>query len=162
MLKLKHVALTETGLASTYEVVHNVGLLPTTLTQDIELVVNPETGKVTGRMAIEDLSADSLEDAIEKMAEWCDRLAAGLRQPRKVVCATPVFARVPFDPDRLQACHREMYDALVARLKTCNSLGEIREHTRELVESKHPLIYVSGAIDRAEHEATLLIEEQQG
>lgn len=161
MLKLKKVELTEAGLESTYDVIHNVSHLPTTLSQDLELVVNPETGKVHGRMVLDNLSADSLEDAIEKMAEWCDRIAAGLRQPRKVICMAPMYGRIPFEKEQMLPSHQSMFDALAADLKTCTSFDEIRERIRALVAAKHPLVYVSGALDSAEHQAILRLEEAQ-
>lgn len=93
MLDLKLMEKTEKGMRAVYEVRHNTSEFKTTLTQDLHLTVCPATGAVTGELIIKELAAASLDEAFERLALWCERLAAALREPRKVTASIPVFEK---------------------------------------------------------------------
>lgn len=158
MLNLKRMELTPKGIEVTYTVLHNVGHLPTTLDQDLELVINPDTGAVSGRMVMDNLQADSLDAAREKMAEWCDRMAAALRQPMRQRCMVPVFERLPFDKGALPPRQRHQFDALVEELVAMGSWEAMNERLKALAEEKHPLVLVKDAFAFALRDAELRLE----
>lgn len=162
MLKFKRMATTDQGIALSYTVWHNVGLLPTTLDQPLDLVLDPQTGKLTGQLVLESLTADDIDQAREKLAEWCDRMAAALRQPmRKVSADLPIFERVPFEREQLSGYLLERYDALVAEWSTFASEADIQAGVRAFAASKHPLVYVADAVTRAAFDAALEREDRR-
>lgn len=93
MLDLKEVSKTTNGLRAVYTVRHNTAALPTILEQDLHLMIDERTGAVTGKLLVEELQADNMNAAIEKLATWCERLAAALREPMKVTTSVPVFEK---------------------------------------------------------------------
>lgn len=104
MLKLVSLSKpkTEDYLPSTvkasYEVVHSDGF-KTTLTQDLDLTICEQTGKVTGEFHITKLEAASMPEALAKLAVWCDRMAMALREPMKVTASVPIFEQVSASED---------------------------------------------------------------
>lgn len=97
MLILKQCNLAKIGsaerLEAVYEVRHNTAEYSTILEQDFHLSIDTQTGKVDGKLVLENLEAASLPEALEKMATWCERMAAALRTPMKSVVAVPVFQK---------------------------------------------------------------------
>lgn len=93
MLELKEVGKTPNGLRVIYTVKHNTAALPTTLEQDLHLLIDERTGAIKGKLLVEELQADNMSAAIEKLATWCERLAAALREPMKVTTSVPVFEK---------------------------------------------------------------------
>ena len=104
MLILKHCNLAKIGsaerLEAVYEVRHNTAAYTTILEQDFHLSIDPLNGKVEGKLVLDNLQADSLPEALAKMATWCERMAAALRTPMKSVAAVPVFQK---DGDAIRA-----------------------------------------------------------
>lgn len=93
MLNLKSVEKTKKGLVVVYEVIHTSPESRTTLSENLHLTIDPTNGAVEGELQITGLTANSLEAGLEKLADWLDRLAAGLREPMKVTASVPVFAK---------------------------------------------------------------------
>lgn len=64
----------------------------TTLEQDLILsIYQGEKGiQVTGHMDMEGLNTDDIGSAMDKMAEWCERMAVELRKERVVHGVIPI------------------------------------------------------------------------
>lgn len=94
MLNLKHLTHADNKIKATYEVVHGGGdEFNTTLTQDLNIDICERTGAVQAELHLISLTAPNLDEAVAKMAIWCERMAEALRVPRKVVASAPVFAK---------------------------------------------------------------------
>lgn len=98
-IKLKNVERVEVNplqivVKARYEIAHETpGDTGTRLTQDLDLVLDPVTGKVGAKLTLSDLEADNLDAALEKMASWCERMAIALREPREVVAHLPIIIK---------------------------------------------------------------------
>ncbi len=91
MLHLKSVSVDERCLSGEYEVSHDNG--KTVLTQNMTIKMSLNGQPLDVEMHITELQADTFEDAMEKMASWLERLAAGIREPRKIKAMMPVFEK---------------------------------------------------------------------
>lgn len=94
MLKLTNLQHTENHMKAVYEVIHGGGdEFKTTLTQNLHVSICSKTGAVDAEFHFTELKAPSMDEALAKLAIWCDRMAAALREPRKVVASVPVFEK---------------------------------------------------------------------
>ena len=93
MLVLKSLEHTPDALKVVYTVEHQRGELRTVLRQDLHLVIDPKSGAVTGELMVKDIAGANLPEAIERLAGWCERLAAALREPMAIVTSVPVFRK---------------------------------------------------------------------
>ncbi|KVP75288.1 hypothetical protein WJ96_05895 [Burkholderia ubonensis] len=148
MLELKDIRLDAQNVSLVYNVRHNVGRLRTTLKQDLKLQVDVNTGKVTGALHLTELEADSLEGAREKMAIWCDRMAAALRATRRKDGELPLYERRSFDladhPLWLQQEYARLVEAYV------NARTEEDHEAIKLWLKDHPMTLVSDMVESAE------------
>lgn len=155
MLKLKELQLIladepRPGLALQFEVTHNVGALRTTLSCDLTVNIAPHSGKVQASLALDDLEADTLDEARIKMAVWCDRMAAALRDVNRISGEVPQYERRTFELATLPGWLQREYHVLAERFKACASSepgDDVTTLRNELIEQGHPLIYVRGAFD---------------
>lgn len=157
MLELKKLTLNnERYVSLVYTVQHNTGSCSTVLEQDLELNLDTLTGRVTGAMHLTDLSVDSLEAAREKMAVWCDRLAAALRSATRKPGDIPIYERKPFDlasqPLWLQQEYNRLVDAHV------NAKTEADQAAIEAWLAGHPMTLVRGMIESAECAAAKILD----
>lgn len=158
MLELTRLSLGERGQFNVaYNVRHNVGRLRTTLEQPLELVVDTQTGKVSGAFHLTDLEVGSIDEAREKMAVWCDRMAAALRGAQRKVGELPLYERRPFKLDEQPLWLQEAYAQLLARKLAAQS-EEDSEAIERWLES-HPMVLVPGMLDAVEAE---VIRQQEG
>ncbi|MEN7429175.1 hypothetical protein VA599_00370 [Chromobacterium sp. TRC.1.1.SA] len=82
------------SLLARYEIIHETpGLSGTRLSQELMIVFDPRIGEVGAKLTLTDLSAPSFDAALEKMAEWCDRMAIALREPREITASIPVVIK---------------------------------------------------------------------
>ncbi|MDO8414738.1 MAG: hypothetical protein Q7S87_00855 [Agitococcus sp.] len=93
MLILKDVKKTDVGIQVVYTLEHQDGEGGTILREDLHLVLDPDTGAILGNMHITNLKSDSMPEALEKLARWCDRFALALREPMKATVNIPVFVK---------------------------------------------------------------------
>ncbi|QEL55487.1 hypothetical protein [Chromobacterium paludis] len=98
-IKLKKIEEKQVGpfgrsLLACYEVSHETsGLDGTRLSQELIVVFDPRIGEVAAKLTLTDLNAPSFDAALEKMAEWCDRMAIALREPREISASIPVVIK---------------------------------------------------------------------
>lgn len=150
-LVLKDSGQAKPGLALTFSVSHNVGALPTTLECNLDMVVAPGTGKVKASLLLEDLEADSVEAAREKMALWCDRMAAALRGVERMPFEVPLYERKEFNEESLAPWLKREFAVLSERFKQTldpSCPDERGDVVQELIEQRHPLIFIRGALDQ--------------
>lgn len=136
-----------------FDVRHNVGTLPTTLEHQMLVKVDPESSKVTASLVLDQLEAESLERARLKMAEWCDRMAAALRNVERQQAEVPVYERQTFNLDEQPAWIQRECAVLIERYRLCATDGAIETRAdilRDLKEQGHPLVYIYGAIEQLE------------
>lgn len=157
MLELKRLTMDERGKAAlSYNVKHNVGRLKTTLEQTFDLELDTHTGKVTGSLHLTDLEVDSLEAAREKMATWCERMAAALRGAARKPGELPLYERRRFQldaqPTWLQLAHAHLVNAKLTA-KTDEDYAAIEDWL-----TGHPMVLVPGLLDDVEIE---LIRRQE-
>ena len=93
MLELKSCSLDGETVSATYAVVHNDPGYGTTLTEMLQIQICKNTGAIKGKLNIDDLEAPSMQEGLEKLATWCERLAKALREPMKVKTSVPVFEK---------------------------------------------------------------------
>ncbi|HDR9105426.1 hypothetical protein [Paraburkholderia sp. A3RO-2L] len=150
-LELVDAKIAERRATLKYTVGHNVGRLPTTLEQDLDLTVDLGTGAVTGALHITDLTADSLDGAREKLAVWCERLAYALRAVQRKNHDLPIFERKPVVLEELPLWLQREYRILVTMYKEAQN-EEDRENIRAYLKG-HPMNYVSDLVELAQAEA---------
>ncbi|MBU9200156.1 hypothetical protein KTD31_01895 [Burkholderia multivorans] len=134
-----------------YTVGHNVGRLPTTLEQDLDLTLDVATGKVTGALHLTDLTADSLDAAREKMAVWCERMAYALRAVQRKNHDLPIFERKSVVLEELPLWLQREYRILVSMYEEAQT-DEDQENIRAYLKD-HPINYVSDLVESAQVEA---------
>lgn len=93
MLDLKDIEKTNGGIRAVYTISHSDVASGTLLEQELHLVIDPRTGAVSGRLDVDGLTGATMDEAVDRLAAWCERLARGLREPRKVVASVPVYER---------------------------------------------------------------------
>lgn len=91
MITLKDVGIEhDTGqVKAIYSIVHHGP--QSTLDQDLAVSIDPVSGKIKGELQISGLVANDMDEVRLKLAEWLDRLAAGLREPMQISATIPVF-----------------------------------------------------------------------
>lgn len=156
-MKIKSINLDEKELVTTYEVSHSTGMLSTTLEQDFVVKINRETGKVEASMNLTALTADSVEDARQKMSVWLERMAVAMREPME---ATPFVTEFKSAHEVVLRPHEQVeYDRIVSRIRTqimtesnegadTDKLEDLayslaKEAIKEIKENKHPFVYIS-------------------
>lgn len=147
MLKTRQVEISEDATKLQYEVCHNVGALSTSLT--VDLAVTAYTYKPVAAVLTMEITQPTLETVRLKLADWCDRTAAALRYAeRQEDTLLPDYGRQAFDlkalPKWLQAEFRR-----VVRQYQKVSYDERKTITDALVQDRHPLVLIPGAIDAA-------------
>ncbi|KVP17120.1 hypothetical protein [Burkholderia ubonensis] len=162
MLDLTDVRLNERTVSLVYNVRHNVGRLRTTLEQDFKLEVDLHTGKVKGALYMTDLEADSLEGAREKMAVWCDRMAAALRAARRQSgdVPLPLYERQSFDLASQPLWLQQEYARLVEAYVNAKTEEDHEAIKRWLMG--HPMNLVGDMVESAQCEAERIQESQGG
>lgn len=157
MLKLKDLTVSAPDaftsrpptLDMEFDVSHNVGAFKTTVSGDLCVKVQ-EDGKVRAQLTLDDLQADSLEDAREKMALWCLRMAAALSRVQRVPFDVPLYEKTEFDVEALAPWLQREYAHLAERYSRVASAGatETRADIKaDLLAQRHPLLFISGALD---------------
>lgn len=151
MLELTRLALDERGAASlSYNLKHNVGYLDTILEQTLDLELNPRTGKVTGVLHVTELEANSVDAARDKLAGWCDRMAAALRGAARKEGDLPLFERRAFTLTAQPLWLQEAFHRLV-QLKLEAETEDDRFAIKQWLDG-HPMVLVPGLMDAVEAE----------
>lgn len=165
MIEIKSINHTKESTNIVYEVSHTTGLLTTTLTQDFAVSIRKglSEGSVSASMNIANLSANSVDEARLKMAEWLERMAVAMREPMETQVVVPLFKRTA---DFCLRPHEQIeFDRILGTIiseveaeKEKNSLGEddvyhhandiIKEKIRELVDAKNPVVLIPGFSDQ--------------
>ncbi len=158
MLELKDMRLEGRTVSLCYNVKHNVGSLRTTLEQTLELKVDTQTGKVGGELHLTELECDSIEAAREKMAFWCERMAAALRGAERKDGELPLYGHGTFKLEEQPLWLQEAYAQLVARQLAAHT-DEDRERISQWLQG-HPMTLVRGLLDSAEAEVHRAQEAQ--
>jgi len=158
MLELTGFSLQDGKAVLAYTVRHNVGRLRTTLEQTLELRIDVETGKVNGVMHVTDLETDSIDNAREKLATWCERLAAALRSARRKPGDLPLYERRPFNLADHPLWLQQEYARLVQAYATAQT--EDDRAAIKLWLKDHPMNFVSDMVEFAQCEAERLAENQ--
>ncbi len=157
MLELKSLVLDGKDQASlSYAVRHNVGALKTTLEQTMDVRLHLQSGKVEASMSMTELHADSLEAAKDRMALWCERMAAALRGAVRKEGDLPMYERRSFELTEQPMWLQEAYAALV-KAKVAAQTDEAVEALNKWLEG-HPMVLVYGLMDAAEAEACRILE----
>lgn len=148
MLNLKKIEYKSPFVVLDYTVQHHVGPLPTVLEQDLQLRVHAETGSVQGELVFSELTASSVDEARQKLAGWCERMAAALRSAalrETPSVELPLYTRAPFSKETLFPYQRELYATLVERL---SRLPEEEEAAfiKQCAAEHHPLILIPGVV----------------
>lgn len=136
-----------------FEVRHNVASHNTTLTSELTAVVDTAASKVTAKLCLQGLEADSFDAARENMALWCERSAAALREVQRLPCDLPMYERRPFQLEAQPGWVQREYAVLAKRYKRCaepdapESRSDIRA---ELRAQRHPLLHIYGCLDKLE------------
>jgi hypothetical protein len=158
MLELMGCSLKDGQAELTYNVRHNVGRLRTTLEQTLVLKVDVETGKVRGVMHVTDLETDSVDAAREKLATWCERLAAALRAPQRKAGDLPLYERRAFNLADQPLWLQQEFARLVQAYATAET--DVDRAAIKLWLSGHPMNLVSDMVEFAQCEAERLRENQ--
>ena len=158
MLELKDLRLGERTASVVYNVIHNVGRLRTTLEQDFKLEVDLHSGKVKGALHLTDFQADNLEAAREKMAVWCDRMAAGLRAAKRKEGDLPLYERPSFELASQPLWLQQEYARLVEAYVSAKTEDD-HEAIRRWLEG-HPMNLVGDMVESAQCEAEQIQENQ--
>lgn len=154
MLELKGVAMADNPhghnvVTLTYDAVHNVAGLRTTLTLPLTVRMNLTTNKVAAALDVSGVEADTLDAALDRLANWCDRSAEALRErARKPGIELPVFSRLSFDYETLTTWQKQLYDQVVADLEALPEDGE-GEYIKRLHAERHPLVFLRDALECA-------------
>lgn len=157
MLKLTGFSLKDSQARVTYTVRHNVGRLRTSLEQQLELRVDLSTGKVQGALHVTDLEADNIEAAREKLAVWCDRLAAALRAAERTPGDLPLYERRPFDLSNQPLWLQQEFGRLVQAYATAE-IDDDRDAIKLWLKD-HPMNLVSDMVEFAQCAAERLNED---
>lgn len=152
MLELNSLHLQDGRALLHYKVVHNVGILPTVLSQDLRLEVDQKTGQCTACLTLADLEADRLENAREHLATWCDRMSAALRSVERSPSDFPVYRRALFKLEDLQPWQLAAYERLRAELKAL-ALSDVVEFLKDEANQQNPLALIPGCFDQLRAEA---------
>lgn len=156
MLELTEFSLKDGQARVTYNVRHNVGRLKTTLEQTLELRVDLATGKVRGSLHVTDLEAANIEGAREKLAVWCDRLAAALRGAERKVGDLPVYERRSFNVANQPLWLQQEFARLVQAYATAKT---DEDHAAiNLWLQDHPMNLVGDMVEVARHQGETLRE----
>lgn len=156
MLDLTGFSLNDDHAKITYTVRHNVGRLNTILRQTLELSVDVKTGKVYGVLQVADLEADNIEGAREKLAIWCDRLAAALRGAVRVEGDLPLYERGTFNLASQPLWLQQEFTRLVQAYATAET-----EEDREAIKlwlKDHPMNLVGDMVEIAKCQGETLRE----
>ena len=98
MLKLKTGKFDEHHLAVVYEATHTRGgRNPTTLRQDIEIQQRHGRPVVSASLQMAGCEAPTTEEALDRLADWCERVAKAIRgrgEPRVAVLEYPAAWRI--------------------------------------------------------------------
>lgn len=133
-----------------FQVSHSSSALRTTLEGALSAVIDENTGRVTASLELAELHAASLDEARDRMAVWCDRMAATLRGVARVPADVPKYERRCFDPSALPAWLQREYAVLAERFKRC-ALAEATECAEDICDEMraqdHPLLLIYGAYD---------------
>jgi hypothetical protein len=156
MLELTGIALKDGQAHVTYNVRHNVGRLRTTLEQTLELRVDVATGKVRGALHITDLETENVEGAREKLAVWCERLAAALRGVVRMEGDLPLYERKPFNLASQPLWLQQEFARLVQTYVDAQT-DEDRAAIKLWLKD-HPMNLVSDMVEVAQCEAERLRE----
>lgn len=115
MLRLKTGKFDEHHLTVVYEAVHTRGgRNPTTLRQDIEVQQRHGRPTVSASLHITDCDAPTTEEVLDRMADWCERVAKAIRgrgEPRVAVLEYPAGWRIDdIEAERSMRLVLRMYD----------------------------------------------------
>lgn len=158
MLELKSCTSSAGKVQLVYNVNHNVDTLRTVLEQPLQLNVDLATGNVTGQLTLEGLEVSSIDAAREKLAEWCDRMAAALRNSARTSGDLPLFSRQMFEVGNQPVWVQQSFDQLVQMYATAKSDADYEAIKGFLTDN--PLKLIPDLIATAKHQAALLTEEQ--
>ncbi|WP_126223360.1 hypothetical protein [Burkholderia ambifaria] len=154
MLELKAITMGDTPLVDSvvtlkYEVVHNVSSLRTRLTLPLSLQLNLDTNKVKAALDVSCVEADSVDEALDRLANWCDRSAEALRErARKPGIELPVFTRLAFDYETLTTWQKQLYDQVVADLGALPE-DEEGDYIKRMHAEHHPIVFLRDALESA-------------
>ncbi|MEX3983950.1 hypothetical protein AB4Y45_33735 [Paraburkholderia sp. EG287A] len=126
--------------------------LPLTITLPVRQPIREP--KVTASLVVANAEGETIEAALNKLATWCERSAAGIRESaRKEKADLPLFTRLTFEYETLLPWQKTLYDKLVADLKHMANEGEQRDYLRQQREQHNPIMYLHDAADCARAEA---------
>ena len=158
MLNLKSIKLDSTNarepvLDMQFEVRHNVGTLSTTLSSALGVRIDCSAHIVKAHLTMDNLEADSLENARARMAEWCDRTAAALRNVDRVAGDVPLYERAEFSLEAQPAWLQREFAVLAERYELCAAPDATETRSEILADLKaqhHPIVHVYGAVEQLE------------
>lgn len=162
MMTLKKAVLNDEGADLTYSVVHNVGALPTTVDFDLLAKLSENWGNqaVTLSMTIGPLTVADLDEGRLKLVTWCERMAAALRYcERKPNALLPHYVKADFELSKLPSWLQREFHRVADEYKAV-PYDERSAITKQLVEEKHPLVLIPGAIDAARHPADAVDDDE--
>ena len=131
----------------TYDVEHSA--FGTTVTLPLTLKLALPQGKVAASLVVANAEGETVEAALNKLATWCERGAAGIRQSaRRENGDLPLFTRPSFEYEALLPWQKTLYDKLVADLMQLSD-DDARDYIRRLREAHNPILLVHDALDCA-------------
>lgn len=134
-----------------FKAVHNVGAMRTSLDFQFLVQVDRNTGKARASMNIDQLEADSLDEARLKMATWCTRMGAALHNVDRVPGDVPTFEKRSFELETQPSWVQAEFARLVPRFKACSTRVATEtssEILAEMTAEGNPLVYICGAYDQ--------------
>jgi hypothetical protein len=149
MLNLTDLSFADEIATLRYDVRHNVADLPTTTEFPLTLRVDTRTGAVTGALTLDGLEEPGLDEAVSKLATWCERTGAALRATRRLPeSALPLFERTRFDEAALLPWQRVLYQQMLADLRGMPE-ENFSAYFKALKADHHPLVLLGDVLDSA-------------
>lgn len=158
MLKLKQSSLDGDRATVTYDIVHNVGSLPTTLTNNLSVAIDSDHKGVTLSLDVDKVSAGSLDEGREILAMWCERLAAGLRHCERSDALLPVYQKKPFDVKAQPKWLRQEFNRVCRKIANAH-VDDWEGILAAMTTDRHPLSLIPGAYDSIRRYAVERLDE---
>lgn len=143
----------------TYDVEH--GAFGTTVTLPLTLRLTVPYAKVSASLVVANAEGETVEAVLDKLATWCERGAAGIRESaRKTGADLPLFTRPAFEYETLLPWQKTLYDKLVADLMPLSD-DDARDYIRRLRAEHNPILFVHDALDCARAAVYRAREEEE-
>ena len=126
MLHLKSLSVEDRELKVVYEAVHSRG--GRTLTENIVVQQCRHSGQAKASLSLRDCGADSADEALDRMADWCERIAKAIRGRGESSVAVLQYAA----PNREDDVETERLEKLIFSIHESGSL------TLEMVKAACP------------------------